>query len=232
VRVEHIGDATQKVTAIYALCEYPSWVPRYVGKTVQYLHERHKAHIRAAKRGGRLPVHYWLRKRISANQRLAIRLLEYVPGGADWASRERAWIERYRAEGRDLLNLTAGGEGLAGHSFSAEHRRRIAAALCTGATMSCLRCGSQFWRKRNEINKGNAKYCSRGCYAAAQVGVPKTVPTPVAAIDAAAAMRRAMTHCKRGHPLSGENLFINQAGSRGCRECRRIHKRTYLGNGK
>lgn len=53
-RIETIGNAT-RVTAIYALCEYPSMAPRYVGKTVQYLHERHKAHIRDAKRGRRLP---------------------------------------------------------------------------------------------------------------------------------------------------------------------------------
>lgn len=46
-RVE-IGSAT-RVTAIYALCDYDTMEPRYVGKTVQYLRERQKAHIRAAK---------------------------------------------------------------------------------------------------------------------------------------------------------------------------------------
>lgn len=30
------------------------------------------------------------------------------------------------------------------------------------------------------------------------------------------------THCKRGHPLSGDNLAINSEGSRLCRECRRM----------
>lgn len=160
-RVEHIGDA--KATAIYALCEYPSWQPRYVGKTVQYLHERHKAHIRAARRGQRLPVHYWIRKKIANNDRLAIKLIEYVPAGQDWASRERYWIERFRAEGAALLNLTTGGEGLPGYTFTASHREKIAAALRTGGHFACQTCGTQFWRKLKDIKRGHNKFCSRAC---------------------------------------------------------------------
>lgn len=161
-RVEHIGDATRP-TAIYALCEYPSWTPRYVGKTVQYLHERHKAHIRTAERGGRLPVSYWLRKQMKSGKRLAIKLLEYVPAGNDWATRERFWIRQCREEGADLLNLTEGGEGLPGHRFTAEHKERIAASLRTGGEFSCLKCGAKFWRKLKDIKKGHNKYCSRAC---------------------------------------------------------------------
>jgi hypothetical protein len=48
-----------------------------------------------------------------------------------------------------------------------------------------------------------------------------------AARDAAAKSRRDQELCKRGHPLSGENLFINSGGSRGCKQCRRIHKATH-----
>jgi len=137
--------------------------PRYIGKTVQYLHERHKAHIRDARRGRRLLVHYWLRKQIAASRRLAIRLIEYVPPGADWASRERHWIETLRANGADLLNLTAGGEGLAGHCFTPEHRGKIAAAIRTGEFRACLRCGAESWRKASEIKRGHGKFCSRQC---------------------------------------------------------------------
>lgn len=159
VRREVIGKAT--VTAIYALCEMDD-TPRYVGKTVQYLHQRHKAHIRAARAGKRLPVHYWLRKRMARGDGLTIRLLEYVRGG-DWQSRERYWIARLRGEGCNLLNLTDGGEGLAGHKFSQEHRDKIAAALRTGANRSCLTCGAVFWRKLKDIKRGHDKFCSRDC---------------------------------------------------------------------
>lgn len=160
-RVEHIGDAP-RITAIYALCDYPSWEPRYIGKTVQYIHERHKAHIRAAKRGRGLPVYFWIRKQIKSGARLAVKLIEYVQPGEDWAERERHWIEFYRPGGR-LLNLTSGGEGLSGHRLSAEHASKIAAALRTGAHFDCERCGSRFWRKANEIAKRENRFCSRAC---------------------------------------------------------------------
>ncbi|HQD64136.1 MAG TPA: hypothetical protein PLJ16_02840 [Casimicrobium huifangae] len=157
MRIETIGNATR----IYALCEYPSMVPRYVGKTVQYLHERHKAHIRAAKAGKRLPVHYWLRKQIANGQRLAISLIEYA--GDDWPDRERYWIDEYRRQGHSLLNLTRGGEGLAGYVMPKQHREKIAAALDTRTLHNCLLCGNEFKRKANEVRKGHAKFCSRQC---------------------------------------------------------------------
>jgi len=36
------------------------------------------------------------------------------------------------------------------------------------------------------------------------------------------------THCLRGHPLSGENLYVDpKYGHRKCRECRRRWQRIY-----
>lgn len=32
--------------------------------------------------------------------------------------------------------------------------------------------------------------------------------------------KRNQTHCKRGHPLSGENLYYTSHGSRACRICK------------
>lgn len=34
---------------------------------------------------------------------------------------------------------------------------------------------------------------------------------------------REKTHCKRGHPLEGDNLLIDVRGSRVCRACKRLH---------
>lgn len=158
-RIERIGDAT-RIVAIYALCE-PDWTPRYVGKTVQFLHERHKAHIRAATRGGKLPVHYWLRKRMAAGEMLAIKLLEYVRDGA-WAERETHWISSLRQAGADLLNMTTGGEGLPGHRFTQEHRDKIANSLKRGRTHQCAVCGASFWRKPKDA-KSPKLFCSRVC---------------------------------------------------------------------
>lgn len=35
----------------------------------------------------------------------------------------------------------------------------------------------------------------------------------------------ARTHCKNGHPFSGENFYISAEGKRRCRECARINAR-------
>lgn len=36
------------------------------------------------------------------------------------------------------------------------------------------------------------------------------------------------THCKRGHPLSGDNVRIDDDGHRGCKACIRVHHREYM----
>lgn len=40
---------------------------------------------------------------------------------------------------------------------------------------------------------------------------------------------RAKTHCKHGHPLSGENLYVTREGRRGCKACNRNWKRRNVG---
>lgn len=37
--------------------------------------------------------------------------------------------------------------------------------------------------------------------------------------------RALQTHCKRGHPLSGDNLYSHKDGKRHCRACRSLSKR-------
>lgn len=216
-RVETIGRAT----LIYALDD-ESGRTRYIGKTVRSLKDRFAQHKRAA-RTSNLPVGRWLRRHPCAT----IRLIEEVRAGGNWAARERFWIER----GENLLNLTLGGEGLPGHVFSQEHKDRIAAKLRTGKECSCETCGKAFWRKKREIAKGNCRFCSRSCYSASLKGVSRHVSAIATerGIVAAANARRARTSCKRGHPLSGDNLFITSQGSRGCKQCRKIHKATYRG---
>lgn len=38
------------------------------------------------------------------------------------------------------------------------------------------------------------------------------------------------THCKRGHPLSGDNLYINPQKARVCRKCSRLTQKRYNDN--
>jgi hypothetical protein len=164
-----IGDAT--VTAIYALCQGADDTPRYVGKTIQYLRQRHKAHIREALRGGKRPVSRWIRKQIGRNEILTIKLLEYV-SGESWPDREKYWIEHVRTSFGNCLNLTSGGEGLAGHVFSKAHKEKISKALTKGKTHHCTQCGGPFHRKPNEAKSKNL-FCSKSCYQSWQIGKKK-----------------------------------------------------------
>lgn len=217
-----IGNATR----IYALCDPLTGEVRYVGKTIRSLRQRLMQH-RIASRKGALPVNRWMRKHHGVNLTGPyIKLLEIVPNGFDWAEREKAWISKF---GQRLLNLTNGGEGLSGHVFTDEHKAKISAKLRTGAWKRCLQCDSSFWRKKNEIKKGMDKYCCKKCYQLSQTGKPKpNKGAPLAAIKASAKAKRDQVNCKRGHPLSGDNLFFTSKGGRGCKECRKIHKSTYL----
>lgn len=169
-RKEVIGDCTDRWVSIYALCG-PDDVPRYVGKTVQHVHRRFKAHLRAAKKP-RLPVHWWMKKMANRGKPFTILHLEDVAPRQDWAARERHWIAHFRKHGR-LLNLCDGGEGVSGHKFSDEHKEKISKKLKKGAQFKCQTCGVTFWRKPRDISKGHNKFCSRGCYQSWQVGKKK-----------------------------------------------------------
>ena len=50
-------------------------------------------------------------------------------------------------------------------------------------------------------------------------------------LAAAAAKRRALTHCPSGHEYSGDNLYVTPTGRRACKECNRAAKRKYRAGG-
>lgn len=168
---------TERPSTIYALCDPRTGAVRYVGKTVQPTLRRLVYHVHAARRGTRhLPISRWVWKLLKRKQRPTILEIESVLPGGDWASRERYWIASYRAAGAKLLNLTDGGEGLAGHKYAGTlHARRIAASMRRGANLSCEHCGGRFYRKRKEMKKSRSgsHFCSKGCYQAWQLGKPK-----------------------------------------------------------
>jgi hypothetical protein len=220
----------QKRVTIYALCEPESGLIRYVGKT-RYTPERRLTYHLTQSRSSRLPSANWLRSLNLRGFRPIMVELERVGLNDDWASRERFWISACKDAGFRLLNLTDGGEGAHGFEPTDEHRSKISQALKTGAEFECQACGSLFWRKQFDILNGNNKFCSRGCYQQSLRGVsrPVSIACVEAGVAAAAAARKARKCCKRGHPLSGDNLFITSNGARGCKECRKLHKLTYRG---
>ena len=225
------GKVTRDVS-IYVLSDPRTGLVRYVGKTARSIDRRLYEHVCAARNDYRphSPIMRWIKKLCAENLRPLVCEIELIVGGKSWELREQYWIKRYRAEGASLLNLTDGGDGLHGLVPSASHRQNLSASLRKGSTFQCEICGEEFWRKPREIRLGDCRFCSRKCYLVWQVGKPKVVDphTTELMILAAAEKRREQTHCKRGHLLSGENLFLTWAGSRGCKQCRRIHKAAYL----
>jgi hypothetical protein len=222
-----IGNATHKWTAIYAFEEHGGEV-RYVGKTTRYMIDRRKQHMLPSNLRKSRPICRWLKKR-HAGAGFVTRLIEHVKPGEDWAARERHWIAHYREHGHRLLNLTDGGEGAAGRKMTLAQRRKIAAAHMTGETFACHACASSFYRKASAIAKGDNKYCSRACYQAHGNARPKPLSKAFQEAARLATLKRhaEQSHCKRGHPLSGENLFFTSQGSRGCKACRKVHKQAY-----
>ena len=103
----------------------------------------------------------------------------------------------------------------------------------------CSRCGAKraerHHRDGNTANNApdNIDALCRRCHMAADGRLEKMPAVALAllpsAVAAAASARKARTHCLRGHPLRGDNLYLTVAGSRGCKDCRTIHKAAYRG---
>lgn len=211
-------------TLIYALFLKATGEIRYVGKTVQSLRRRLKAHCNWSDKDY-LPVKRWARKH-GGELGIGIRLLATVQPDADWRHAESWWIGYFRERGERLLNLTNGGEGGHGHKHSRESVARRAMKLRTGRTERCLCCGEPVYRTVRDQRDGTSVFCGRECYADYQRGKSRPFASTVRerGVVAAATEKRARTQCKRGHKLCGENVYIASGGRRVCKECRKIHK--------
>lgn len=100
------------IVQIYGIVCPMSGEIRYIGKTNQSLEKRLIAHLTGARRGGESHKNRWIRKCLDAGLRPSMWLLETIPEGESWQSRERKWIRRANELGFMLTNQTAGGEGL------------------------------------------------------------------------------------------------------------------------
>jgi hypothetical protein len=107
-------------TFIYALCDPDTLEVRYIGKTdnvynrfYQHLADKKHTHktcwIQAVLKKGKIPIY---------------QIVEECDESI-WQQREIDWINFYRNIGYDLVNLTAGGEGVVGYSFSEEVRKKL-----------------------------------------------------------------------------------------------------------
>lgn len=113
---------------IYALL-CPSGKVRYIGKTNDPV-KRLRRHISRAKyHETKSHAANWIRSLLKVGHKPTLKVLEEIPDGGDWVSREIETIAEYRSLGFDLTNATAGGEGVCGLSDESLAKRVAAAAI-------------------------------------------------------------------------------------------------------
>ena len=114
-------------TKIYMLKDQDGRI-RYIGKTSSSLKERLLDHLSHARRGCKDRKCCWIRFLFKQGFIPKIQLIGEVDGNG--IREEIAWIAYFRAEGIDLVNGTAGGEGVVGYKYSDEERRQMSIARC------------------------------------------------------------------------------------------------------
>lgn len=112
---------------IYGLFDPMTKEIRYVGKTTVLPSIRYSAHLRDKRPSRKIN---WIASLRKLGELPVMEILETIDGGSvtAWQDAERFWISYLRFIGARLTNQTIGGEGLEGHSFSDDHRKRIGEA--------------------------------------------------------------------------------------------------------
>lgn len=108
---------------IYGLWDSRTYELRYIGKA-DNPQSRLQAHINEAKRGGRRHKDNWIRNLLKDGLIPEIEILEECTKD-NWEEIEREWIREAREKGARLVNVTIGGEGVSGYSFTEEHKAKL-----------------------------------------------------------------------------------------------------------
>lgn len=169
-------------THLYSLSE-PGGPVRYIGKTVQKLQARLVAHFSAARSGGNYHRLCWIRR---MKYCVEIDLIETVDGPGD--VEEKALIASLRSLGADLVNGTAGGDGM--KDPSPETRAKMSAAA----------------KKRK---RGRMSQAARANISASARGKPKSA-THRAALSAALKGRPLSTKTKKKMSLSRMGHLVSE----------------------
>lgn len=116
-------DSPGRTVYVYALRDPRDGAFRYIGKTVRPVERRLKEHLREAP--GEHRRSRWIQKLKRLGLQPEVVVLEQIEGAWPWQESERYWIAFAKAQGWDLVNSTAGGEGV--ENLSADSRARMAA---------------------------------------------------------------------------------------------------------
>lgn len=123
---------------------------RYVGKTIQPVANRLRAHILHAARpyGKKTHCRNWIRSLDSLGLMPIATTLVRVDDGGDWVWWERFWIRWFREIEPKLTNHCDGGEGAPGRE--------------SGEWSMCYWCGAGVYRRPHQVGISKC-YCSKYC---------------------------------------------------------------------
>jgi len=146
------------VFSVYRLSDPAEpWHYRYVGKG-KNPEGRCMAHIRHALNISAKTTHKvnWLRTLLFAKpfRYPIIEVIESVETEKEAFEFEKYYIEKYRAEGHRLTNLTNGGEGMSGWVPSSETRAKMSAALRDNTHLSGHKHSEETLVKMSAAHKG------------------------------------------------------------------------------
>lgn len=108
---------------IYALVDPFSLQVKYIGQT-RNLRKRMILHVSAKEVNANYPKAIWVRELLLRGRKPAVKVLDYA-SSLDWKEKEMLWISIFRKSSTELLNVTDGGYGLKGCTFTQEHRMRL-----------------------------------------------------------------------------------------------------------
>lgn len=111
---------------VYGLASSEDGKLRYIGQTTGKLTRRLIHHHYDAKKLGTIHKSNWIRSVITRGFEVLIFPIEE---NAPWGEAEIRWIAHHRAAGVDLVNTTAGGEGVVGYVRTLEQRQAHGARM-------------------------------------------------------------------------------------------------------
>lgn len=126
----------------------------YIGKTND-LTRRWERHCKNATQGSYPSIHLYNAMRKYGVKSFEMRVLEeHHDESYVLKVLEPQWIERMRQAGRNVYNMTEGGEGLSGLNFSEEHRRKLSETAKGQAGKSKAPMSEETKRKISERHAG------------------------------------------------------------------------------
>jgi hypothetical protein len=129
-------------TSIYVLIDPIDNKIKYLGKTIQPIMKRYRAHLSDTSISKKSS---WIKYLKSQNLKPIIKLIDEVY--ENWEFWEEYWIINLKILGFELKNLTNGGEGMYGYNITKETREKLSKAFKG-------RRFSEEWKKR--IGEGNS----------------------------------------------------------------------------